>query len=350
MNMELFLLPWLLVVQEPAAVERNEAQRANRSGQKLVFYEVQDLTRAWIRDFEGPEVGVSRPADGMTRKVPAQEGRSEVATLAIEEAGEPSPDQIASMALTLEQVVRTFMQPPIAAPTENVRATKSGTLVVNGLLEQQEWVEDFLEGLRTFEGLIDIQATIYSAPRGVLHEWGFAPSATIATPEALAKLLAQIAADERFEEVNAPRLMLFPCQRAYIAVIDQVSYVKSWQLQLVEPGAQEIADPLVEVIQEGVVLEARSSPLPGGRFGLQLELSSSEIARPIPTRKVRLSAASDQEAEIGEPEVKTARFEATVLLADGASAVLVTADTRPDKDLAVVVNVRKVAARRSERK
>jgi hypothetical protein len=255
---------------------------------------------------------------------------------------EPSPEELARGSRILEKLVRTYIDPPLAGPAEEVRSTPGATLVVNARPAQQAWIERFLEGLRGFDAMIELQARLYTAPRGLLREWGVAPSATLATSEALAELTGRLQGEERVEVVTAPKLLQFPCQRANIAVLNQLAYVKGWQVRLVEPGAREIADPEIAVVQEGVVVDARTTPLPGDRYGLQLELSRCELERPIPTRRIRISASTDEEVEIGEPEVKTASFAATVVLSEGDSAVLVTADSDPEQDLAVVVTVRRV--------
>jgi len=347
----LLLLTLLALPQQRTAIAPVAPQTTSRSGQKLVLYEIQDLAKSWIRNFEAPELGVPQSTSEGPHKVEAREGRGDaVAGLEPHQTPEPTTDQVEDMAHTLEQLVSTYVQPALQHAAESVRATSAGTLVVNALPEQHAWVEDFLGGLRDFDGLVDIQATIYSAPRGVLQEWGFAPSATLATPETLAAFLEKIEADGRFEVVQAPRLVLFPCQRAHIAVLDEIAYVRSWQVRKVEPGGQELADPDVATIQAGVTVEARIAPLPGERFGVQIGIANCSVERPIPTRTVRLEGAGEREVEIGVPEVKTARFDATLLLADGASAVLVTDDTHPERDLAVALTVRKVAAQRGERK
>jgi hypothetical protein len=310
----------------------------------LVFYEVQDLANAWIHDFEAPELGVALPVlSAPERRVPPSE------SLDVEpvEPGEPTPEQIESMTRTLEQAVRTFIEPQLTDITENVRATRSGTLVVNALPVQQEWVEGFLSNLRSFEDRVEIEATIYTTPRGTLPQRGYGPNTTL--PRGSAGELKALAVIAGWEVVNAPKILMFPCQRAHIAVLNEISFVKSWQLQTVEPGAQVIADPEVASIQEGCTLEARVVPLPDQRFGVELRVSVCEIEKPIPTRKVRLGDANGQEAEIAEPQAKTARFETTVVLVDGGSVVLVTPDIDPEQDLAAVVTVRRVEGSRAAR-
>jgi hypothetical protein len=255
----------------------------------------------------------------------------------------PPAEQVAGGGRVLERLVRAYVEPPLAEVGEEVRCTKGGTLVASVRPAQHAWIERFLAGLRSFEGFVDLQARIYTVPRGLLREWGVAPSATLATPDDLAVFHERIQAEGRCDTLMTPRVLAYPCQNVAISAGEEVAYVRSWQLRIVEPGGQEIADPEVQTFFEGLEIQALSTPLPGGRFAQEIEFTSRTCERPIPTRKVRISASTDEEHEVGEPQVKTARFAATVLLADGASAVLVTPDTDPDKDLALVVTVRRVA-------
>jgi hypothetical protein len=340
LNLLLFLLA--------AAQGRSPAVPETRpSAQKeavLALYEVQDLANARVFDFEAPQLGV--PRVGQDKPVPAREGRSEPVGLDRVEPTEPTPDQIESMARTLEQSVRSFIEPSLSSPEQNVRATKSGTLVVNGMPVQQEWVEQFLGNLRGYRGMVEVVATIYTTERGVLAQLGYAANSTL--PPGRAAELKELLTKAGGEVVQAPKLLMFPCGRANIAVLNEMAYIQSWQLETVEPGAQVIADPQVARIQEGLTLDARVVPLPGNRFGAEVRVSACQIQRPIPTRKVRLEGANGREVEISEPQVKTARFESTVALVDGGSVVLVTQDVDPAKDLAAVITVRRVEAPRAE--
>jgi hypothetical protein len=340
------LLPLLIVAtagQEPATVTQDSSPQRPAQGLTLALYEVRDLALGTGPDFEAPQLGITSPAQ--QPRPPSRRLDPGALPAGFEQVVEvePSPEELARGSRILEQLVRTYIAPPLSGPGEEVRSTPGATLVVNARPEQQEWVERFLGDLRGFDGMIELQARLYTTPRGLMREWGIAPSATLPTSEELAELSGRLQADERVEVVTAPRVLQFPCQRTNMAIVSQVAYVKGAQLHIVEPGGREIADPEIAVVQEGVVVDARATPLPGERFGLQLELSRCELERPIPTRKIRISASSDQEVEIGEPEVKTTSFAATVMLPEGASAVLVTADSDQEKDLAVVVTLRRVA-------
>ena len=334
----------LLALQtvRPAQVDpRQEPQ----GGWVLHLYDVRDLAGTLSADFPAFELGRIRPAQanaaeestagettaGSTLARPAADGSADV--LAIERG-----------ARALGEIVSAYLDPPLSGdPVERVTCSKAGTLVANLRPSQQDWVEQFLTGLRTFDGTIEIHARIFSAPSGVLREWQLTPSAVLATPAEIAALDERIRADGRFEQLNAPTLQVLPCQRANIAVTNRVSFVQDWTVEIVEPGGREIADPQIAVIDEGVSLEARATPLADGTLGIELKVQQAEVERPIRTEKVRIGSSSPQDVELALPAVSTQRFNTRLRLADGAGAVLVGAGTRDGTELAVVVTARRIA-------
>jgi len=319
------------------------APQARPSGQEeavLAFYEVRDLANPFVFDFEAPVLGVPVIGASEPGPLPARKASSDPDLFEPVASSEPTPAQIEALSRTLEQSVRTFVEPPLTNLTQNVRVTGAGTLAVNGLPAQQQWVEQFLGNLRSYRGQIEVEATIYTTQRGVLAQLGYSANSTL--PPGRASELKELITKAGGEVVQAPKLIMFPCAGANIAVLNEMAYVQSWQLETVEPGAQVIADPQVARIQEGLTLDARVVPLPGNRFGAEVRVCACQIQRPIPTRKVRLGDAKGTEVEISEPQVKTARFESTAALVDGGSIVLVTQDVDPSKDLAAVVTVRRM--------
>ena len=78
-------------------------------------------------------------------------------------------------------------------------------------------------------------------------------------------------------------------------------------------------------------------------YGLRLDCSSSELERPIPTRRFRLSPAHPTEVEIGLPQLRTAQVEATVRVADGGGVLLLTSGFSEGRSLAILVQFRRVA-------
>ena len=139
--------------------------------------------------------------------------------------------------------------------------------------------------------------------------------------------------------MTSPRLTVFNGQKASMSVVNQVPYIKDWKVTIVEPGPQEIADPTIDVLQEGFVANMRATALATDVYGLDLAFEVSKLERPMQTRKMRISATSDREVEIGLPAVMTINFESKLILADGASAAFTTASPEKDRDLAIVLTL-----------
>jgi hypothetical protein len=100
---------------------------------------------------------------------------------------------------------------------------------------------------------------------------------------------------------------------------------------------------VVDVIQEGFVMNLRALQTGDALYGLRLDCSSSELERPIPTRRFKLSPAHPTEVEIGMPQLRTAQVEATVLVPDGGGVLLVTNGITEGRSIAILVQFRRAA-------
>jgi hypothetical protein len=148
-------------------------------------------------------------------------------------------------------------------------------------------------------------------------------------------------ADEHeVDRVTAPRIAAWNGTKAELSVMDQVAYIKDWKLRIVEPGPQEIAEPTIDIVQDGFEVSMRATALDERTYGLDLGFVSSKLERPMQTRKIRLSATNDKAVEIGIPVVAKISFDSSMVLADGASVVFTTASPEPDKDLAIIVTLK----------
>jgi len=244
----------------------------------------------------------------------------------------------------LIEIVGDLLEPALVPELEHVRVAGTTSLVVLGRERQHRWVRRFLELQRTSdERLIDLQAVFVQGPRGSFRKLGFeSSSAVLETPAELDDLLQRIAHDPKLERVTSPRVTTFNRQRATVSVTNEVNYVKEYRLRIQQPGAAEIADPVIDTVREGCTIELRGVRVEDELYALDITLQQSEVSRPMRTRKVRVSAVSDAEVEVCTPEVATISVESRVLLADGASVVFLTASPVRDRDLAVVLSLRTV--------
>ncbi|MGK0220448.1 MAG: tetratricopeptide (TPR) repeat protein, partial [Planctomycetota bacterium] len=68
-------------------------------------------------------------------------------------------------------------------------------------------------------------------------------------------ILRAVSKSERIELVTAPRIQVHNNSRANLSVLNQVAYVKDFDVEIAQ--AASIADPIVDVIQDGVILDVR---------------------------------------------------------------------------------------------
>lgn len=105
------------------------------------------------------------------------------------------------------------------------------------------------------------------------------------------------------DELVAPRLTVFGAQRAVISVLNQISYLKGFEPELVGDSFQ--LDPVIDVLQEGVILEVIPiiSPDPES-IHLSLDVHIANVKQPIQQKELRIPTL-DVTLELQVPEVST---------------------------------------------
>jgi len=229
--------------------------------------------------------------------------------------------------------------------TRNVsQSVGDKVLAVSAIGAQQRWIEDFLGNLRTRGvGQVMITTTLYEVPRGTLKALGIeSPIARLENDAALDAARGKIVLSPDCELISCPRLLCNEFQRGVISVMSSIAYIKEYEVKLIEPQKLLIADPVVDTVMEGYELYALAVPLPGDRFGVELEFKRTSIARPIPTKKVTIATDPVEEVEISMPEVTRVSLETSLLFDDGTSAIFATPANDEVHDLVVIVTVKKV--------
>ena len=258
------------------------------------------------------------------------------------EAARELRQRVRSAADGLLAALRAYMEPPFVPAQHEVQLISDSMLLVHASPAQQAWVERFLEVQREDTAMIDVQIRILHVPLGLLARMGVESSASILESEAQSDdLLRTLLAHDGVREVTAPRLLTYPRQRANLSVTNQVAYISEYELRVVEPGAVEIADPMIDVIREGVVFELAAVPLGDGRIGVDVDLTHSSLERPIRT-VTRVIGAGRHEVTIGKPEVTEVGVHTRLIMRAGATAVFVTPDPVQDLDMATLVRLRRV--------
>lgn len=247
-------------------------------------------------------------------------------------------------ATALVDAVTTWIEPAFedegpAGPAEQVDWVKGGQLLVIGRPLQQQWVGDFLALQRQDERLISVRCQLWSVPYGVLAGEGLEPGAkaSLFEGEAADAMLERLGASGA-RRVTSPQVTTRPRQRGRMSVTREVSLVTEWELRVVEPGARKIADPVISVVQDGVVLDARITPLDGGLYGMQLKLTVSELEEPIPSYEVELDPDLPK-LELSLPTTNIIEMSTTMSLAMGSSTVMAARGPGGDHDLLIVVEL-----------
>ena len=118
---------------------------------------------------------------------------------------------------------------------------------------------------------------------------------------------------------DAPALTLYNNQRANISMINHVSYVSDFDVEIAQ--AAVIGQPVVKVLQEGVVLDVRPVVSADKRFiTMELRPTVADLKRPIDTFTTSLSIGSDVTIELPILRIKRART--TVTMPDGSTLML----------------------------
>jgi hypothetical protein len=315
----------------PAQVE------GGRGAFSLAIYEVRDLVERLTLDLTPPELGVDiattrPPVEGTSTELGESEKRAQEA------------ERFSSACKRFEQLVLKHLSPKIGDAPEHLQISTTGTLVANLRRDQQLWLEAFLQTQRTFDGLIQVEARMLTVPRGVLAKLGVESGATLSSDAHRDALVEQLLSTPDVLALSTPTLTVRANQRANISALHQIAYVKDYTVEIVEPGRQEIADPLIASINEGIVLDLRATPLPGQLFVLDLKLHNAKILRPIRTVKIGLNGMRPTEVEIGLPEVSIVRITSSVVMRDGASVVLAAPAQHDEGDIILVVTTKRVNA------
>ncbi len=135
----------------------------------------------------------------------------------------------------------------------------------------------------------------------------------------LEMILRAVSKSERMEVVTAPRLTVFNTARSNLAVLNQVAYVQDFDVEIAQ--AASIADPIVNVIQDGVVLDVRPVVSADRRFILmELRPTVAVLKRPILNQATTLG--SQNSVTIQLPELDIQRVRTTVPMPDGGTVML----------------------------
>ncbi|MDI6786974.1 MAG: hypothetical protein QME51_01210 [Planctomycetota bacterium] len=135
-------------------------------------------------------------------------------------------------------------------------------------------------------------------------------------------LLTAIQKDIRTTEVFAPKITIANGQRAHIQMTDQFTYIKDYDVVIVNAGSSiAMGEPLVDTFRVGVILDVRpivSTDLKYIMLELRPTLATSETRLPtIRTIPFLIGNINTETQEIELPEIRVQRARGNAIIPDG---------------------------------
>lgn len=247
----------------------------------------------------------------------------------------------------LGTLVQTFMRPAFRPDVDRFEVSTEGTLFGDSIDdERRAWVSSFIELQRRTNCMLDMQFRFVRGPRHAFDRFGLTGSATavLSQPDVVTILQEYAKQPEDAATVWAPRIVVWPRLHNSMSVLDKVAYVERWDVRIVEPGKQVIADPVISEAPDGVTIDVTSVLLEDALFGAIVDVKQSQVKRPIPTRKIRLATPDNREVEVASPETTTVSLNATLVLRAGETALFRAPLQDDEHDVAVLLSIRRVDA------
>ncbi len=135
----------------------------------------------------------------------------------------------------------------------------------------------------------------------------------------LEMILRAVSKSERVELVTSPRISVHNTARGNLSVVNHIAYVQDFNVEIAQ--AASIADPIVNIVQDGVVLDVRPVISADRRFiTLELRPTIATLKRPI--REVVTTLGSQNSVTIQLPEVEFQRVRTSIPMPDGGTVLL----------------------------
>jgi type II secretory pathway component GspD/PulD (secretin) len=149
---------------------------------------------------------------------------------------------------------------------------------------------------------------------GALVQW------TLVDDTDLTMILSAVEKTQEGRVLQAPSVTVFNTQRANITLINQLSFIQDFDVEVAQTAF--IADPIVGVIQDGLVLDVLPTVSHDRKYvTMQLKPTIATLTRPIPTFTTSLGAFTTP-VTIQIPELKVQRAATTVRVPDGGTVLL----------------------------
>jgi len=129
-----------------------------------------------------------------------------------------------------------------------------------------------------------------------------------------------VSKSENVFEISAPVVSVYNTQRAFVTVVNQVSFVQGYEVDVAT--AAFIADPVVGIAQEGIVLDVRPTISYDRKYvTLDVMTTVAELERPFRT-VTTLLGPNGSPVTFAIPVLEVQDAQTTVVVPDGGAVVL----------------------------
>lgn len=148
---------------------------------------------------------------------------------------------------------------------------------------------------------------------------GFTFQMTLFDDAELSAILRAVEKSSRYELVNSQMLSVHNTQRAYVTVITQQAYIQDFDVEVAQ--FQAVADPTINVLHEGVVLDVRPT-ISHDRKYLSLEIQPT-VAKVVSLRTFSTTLGGNTSpVDFQLPELEVQSVNTSAYLPDGGSILL----------------------------
>ncbi|MEO6595197.1 MAG: hypothetical protein ABIP94_10635, partial [Planctomycetota bacterium] len=132
-------------------------------------------------------------------------------------------------------------------------------------------------------------------------------------------VLRAVSKQERSEQIDAPRLLIYNNTRASMHYLRNIAYIRDFEVEIAQAAA--VANPVIGTVHDGVALDVRPVVDSDLKFvTMELRPTVMTLQLPIPTFTTTLGVG--QPISIQLPEVTLQRVRTTVTMPDGGTMML----------------------------
>ncbi|MGE3171137.1 MAG: hypothetical protein AB7O97_00840 [Planctomycetota bacterium] len=132
-------------------------------------------------------------------------------------------------------------------------------------------------------------------------------------------VLRAVSKQERSEQIEAPRLLIYNNTRASMHVLRNISYIRDFEVEIAQAAA--VANPVIGTVHDGVALDVRPVVDSDLKF-ITMELRPTVMTLQLPIPNFTTTLGVGQPISIQLPEVTLQRVRTTVTMPDGGTMML----------------------------